>query len=368
MSSSFKKRVIFCDRDGVIVVEPPSDKQLDSLDKFSFIPGAISGLKKLKECGIYEIVLVTNQDGLGTKSFPEDTFWPPHNLMLDTLKGEGVVFDGVYIDRSFPEENAPTRKPRTGMLTSFFTDEYDLSRSWVIGDRETDIELASNLKAQGIYFGENAPNGGAFASLNWNEIADFILNRTRASQINRVTRETSIEIALDLDGKGEAKIQTGIPFFNHMLELFAYHSKIDLIVSASGDLPHHLIEDVGIALGKCLDKAVASKIGMKRYGFFLLPMDEALAQVALDFSGRFSLQWNANFRFEQVEGMPTEMFSHFFESLAQNSRMTLNLGVTGENDHHKIEAVFKGFGRALREAVSIDRNFGDYVPSTKGVL
>lgn len=368
MFSSPKKRVIFCDRDGVIVVEPPIDKQLDSLDKFAFIPGAITGLKKLKECGIYELVLVTNQDGLGTKSFPEETFWPPHNLMLDTLKGEGIVFDGVYIDRSFPEENAPTRKPRTGMLTSFLTGEYDLTRSWVIGDRETDIELASNLKAQGVYFGENAPNDSAFASQNWNEIADFILNRTRASQINRVTNETSINIALDLDGMGQAKIQTGIPFFNHMLELFAYHSRIDLKVNASGDLPHHLIEDVGIALGQCLNKAVATKIGMKRYGFFLLPMDEALAQVALDFSGRSSLQWNASFKFEQVEGMPTEMISHFFESLAQNSKITLNVAVSGENDHHKIEAVFKGFGRAIKEAISIDQVFRYEVPSTKGVL
>lgn len=367
--NSFKKKVIFCDRDGVIVVEPPIDKQLDSLSKFSFVPGAISALTKLRSLGVYEIVLVTNQDGLGTSSFPEENFWPPHNLMIQTLKGEGFEFDGIYIDRSLPEDDAPTRKPRTGMLIGYLSGDYDLSRSWVIGDRETDLELANNLGSRSVYF-----NSGdtiltpTFKSNNWIKVVNFILNNTRSSVVKRQTRETSIEVSLDLNGKGYADVNTGIKFFDHMLELFAFHARIDLFISATGDLPHHMIEDVGIVLGDSFFKALWEKVGIKRYGFFLLPMDEALAQVALDFSGRSYLKWNVSLKSEQIEEMPTEMFSHFFESFAQSSKVTLNICADGSNEHHVMEAVFKGFGRAVREAVAYDPYFINQIPSTKGLL
>lgn len=369
MNAMFKKRALFIDRDGTIVVEPPEDKQLDSLRKFSFVPGVIGALKKLVECKLYELVLVSNQDGLGTGSFPEDTFWPPHNLMMNTLKGEGIEFSEVFIDRSLPGEGKPTRKPGTAMLTGYMGGEYDLARSWVIGDRDTDIQLAKNLGAKGIFYGSQESQGcEGHPAQNWNEIAERILNETRASTMNRITKETSVAISLDLDGSGKSKIDTGIPFFNHMLDLFAYHAKVDLEITANGDLPHHLIEDVGIVLGTCLSRAVRAKVGMKRYGFFLLPMDEALAQVSLDFSGRSSFQWKVPFTYEQLEGMPTEMFSHFFGSVVENAKMTLSVVVSGENEHHKIEAVFKGFGRSVREAVSIDEAFSKFIPSTKGTL
>ncbi|MCB0322972.1 MAG: bifunctional histidinol-phosphatase/imidazoleglycerol-phosphate dehydratase HisB [Bdellovibrionales bacterium] len=363
------KRVLFLDRDGTIIVEPPSDFQVDSLEKLEFIPGAIGALRKLAASGAWELVLVTNQDGLGTASFPEETFWPAQEKMLRILSGEGVSFSAIHIDRTFPSENAETRKPGTGMLTDYFDTTYDLENSFVIGDRATDVELARNLGAKAIYFSQTAHPDAALSSDNWHSIADFLARLPREVVWRRATRETRIDVRLSLDGTGVAEIRTGLGFFDHMLEQVARHSGCDLAITVDGDLhidEHHTIEDTAIALGEAFDKALGDKRGINRYGF-LLPMDDALAQVALDLSGRSWLEWRADFKREKVGDMPTEMFKHFFKSFCDGARCNLNIQADGENEHHKIEAIFKGFAKALKMAVQRDVT-STQVPSTKGVL
>lgn len=364
-----KKRVLFIDRDGTIIVEPPVTQQVDSLEKLEFIPYAISSLASLARLGEYEFVLVTNQDGLGTESFPETDFWPAHNSMLKTLENEGVVFTEIHIDRSFERENLPTRKPGTGMLTRYLSDEYDLAGSFVIGDRETDVRLAENLGCRAIYFASNSSTDAALTTNSWREIESFLYGQARYAEYKRVTSETSVEARLALYGAGRCTISTGLGFLDHMVTLLGAHAGFDLTVAATGDLhvdEHHLVEDVGLVLGEVIRRALRDRSGIGRFGF-VLPMDEALAQVAIDLSGRPHLEWNAAFTREYVGDVPTEMFKHFFKSLTDELRCALHISVTGDNEHHKIEAIFKGVGRALRSAVG--RTSGrEGIPSTKGVL
>jgi len=364
-----KKRALFIDRDGTIIVEPKNTFQVDSLERLEFVPGAIGALSALARYTDFELVLVTNQDGLGTESFPEGSFWPAHEKMLRTLEGEGVVFDDVLIDRSFPHENKATRKPGTGMLSAYLNGEYDLARSFVLGDRVTDIELAKNLGARGIFFSGEQNGDAALSSSSWSVIERFLISQMRTALITRVTGETSIELELSLDGSGVISVTTGLGFFNHMLHLLGAHAGFDLRIAAEGDLhvdEHHLIEDVGIVLGEALKRAIGSKEGMERFGF-LLPMDEALAEIAIDFSGRSTLVWSADFRREKIGDVPTEMFKHFFLSFCDACKCSLHISVRGENEHHKAEAIFKGVGRALRAAVRRDPRIRS-IPSTKGVL
>jgi imidazoleglycerol-phosphate dehydratase/histidinol-phosphatase len=364
-----KKRALFIDRDGTIIVEPKDTFQVDSLERLEFVPGAIGALSALARYTDFELVLVTNQDGLGTESFPEESFWPAHEKMLRTLEGEGVVFDGVLIDRSLPHENKATRKPGTGMLSTYLSGEYDLARSFVLGDRVTDIELAKNLGAQGILFSDDLNGDAALSSSSWSVIERFLVSQMRTAQVTRVTGETSIEVELSLDGSGAISVATGLGFFDHMLHLFGAHAGFDLRIAAVGDLhvdEHHLIEDVGIVLGEALKKAIGAKKGMERFGF-LLPMDEALAEIAIDLSGRSTLVWNADFRREKIGDVPTEMFKHFFLSFCDACKCSLHISVRGGNEHHKAEAIFKGVGRALRTAVRRDPRIRS-IPSTKGVL
>ncbi|WP_338394670.1 bifunctional histidinol-phosphatase/imidazoleglycerol-phosphate dehydratase HisB [Fulvitalea axinellae] len=363
------KKALFIDRDGTIIVEPVTDQQVDSLEKLEFLPKAISNLRKIAEEMDYELVMVTNQDGLGTDSFPEDTFWPAHDKMLRTLENEGVVFDEICIDRSFPEDNAPTRKPRTGLLTKYMEGGYDLENSFVIGDRLTDIELADNLGAKSIFIGERT-EGATFSSTDWDKIYQFLKLPKRKSTVLRHTNETDIEIRLNLDGGGKSDISTGISFFDHMLDQVARHASCDLYIRVKGDLhvdEHHTIEDTGLALGQAFAEALGDKRGVNRYGF-LLPMDECLAQVALDFGGRPWLIWEADFKREKVGGMPTEMFDHFFKSFCDTSGCNLNIKAEGKNEHHKIEAIFKSFAKAVGIAIKRDITKADKMPSTKGVL
>lgn len=362
------KRALFIDRDGTIIVEPPEDFQIDSLEKLEFLPGVISALRRIRQESDFELVMVTNQDGLGTESFPEDTFWPAHSKMLKVLEGEGVVLDDILIDRTFPHENAPTRKPGTGLLAKYMTGEYDLSRSYVIGDRATDVQLAANLGAKAILFGE--ARGDGFASRDWSAIASEVLSTNRRSQILRETKETSIRVRLDLDGTGRSSIRTGLGFFDHMLEQLAYHSRCDLDIAVTGDLhidEHHTIEDTALALGQAFYQALRDKRGIERYGFFILPMDEVEARASIDFSGRPWLVWNVEFKREKVGDVPTEMFFHFFRSFSDAARCTLHINAYGGNEHHKIEAIFKGFARAIRGAITFQPGRTD-IPSTKGVL
>lgn len=353
------KKVIFIDRDGTILVEP-SDEQIDSFEKFHFVPGAISALKFLRNHTDYELVMVSNQDGLGTDSYPEDTFWPTQNLMLEILKGEGVVFDAIFIDRSFPEDNLPTRKPGTAMLTSYLDGTYDLAASWVIGDRSTDAQLAKNLGCKSLILGPG---------MDWTKISELVFAGERIAEVSRKTKETDIEIRVNIDGDGKSDIQTGLGFFDHMLEQIAKHGLIDLYIRCKGDLnvdEHHTIEDTAIALGECILKALGDKRGIERYGF-CLPMDDCLCQVALDFGGRPWLVWDAEFHREKIGEMPTEMFLHFFKSLSDAARMNLNIMAVGDNEHHKIEGIFKALARSLRMAVR--RDVSHYqLPSSKGVL
>lgn len=364
------KRALFIDRDGTIIVEPPSDFQVDSLEKLEFIPGVIGALAKIRRESDLELVMVTNQDGLGTDSFPEKDFWPAHEKMLKVLEGEGVIFDDILIDKTFPHENAPTRKPGTGLLTKYLGGEYDLSRSFVIGDRLTDVQLAANLGARAIYFSKATCDLAAVVSRDWNEIAREVLSVQRRAKIVRDTKETSIRITLDLDGGGRARIDTGLGFFNHMLEQLAFHSRSDLEVSVKGDLhidEHHTIEDTAIALGEAFHLALMDKRGIERYGFFILPMDEVEAKASIDFSGRPYFVWNAEFKREKVGEVSTEMFYHFFQSFAYASRSTLHMSVYGDIEHHKIEALFKAFARAIRVAIRREEG-SSRIPSTKGVL
>jgi len=363
------KKVLFIDRDGTILVEPKTDFQVDSFEKFAFVPKAISNMAKIYQELDYEFVLVTNQDGLGTDSYPEHTFWPYQNKMLEILESEGVVFDDILIDRSFEHEGLETRKPGIGMMQKYLNGAYDLANSYVIGDRLTDIKLAQNLGTKAIFIGEQAVDGAALSTNDWNDIYTFLKLPQRTASIRRQTSETNISIDLNLDGTGKMDIHTGLGFFDHMLEQLAKHGKLDLSIQVKGDLhidEHHTIEDTGLALGEAFLQALGDKKGISRYGF-LLPMDDVLAQAAIDFGGRPWIVWEAEFKREKVGDMPTEMFFHFFKSFSDASKSNLNIKAEGQNEHHKIEAVFKAFARAIRMAVQ--RNPQDTsIPSTKGTL
>ena len=370
-----KKRALFIDRDGTLVIEPPVDYQLDSLEKLEFYPKVFRNLYFIRKNLDFEFVMVTNQDGLGTSSFPEDTFWPAHNKMLKTLEGEGITFDDILIDRSFPEDNAPTRKPRTGMLGKYMTEEYDMEHSFVIGDRLTDVELAKNLGCRAIFLQDNIgiPNelkdSCILQTTDWDGISEFLFAGERKAEIKRTTKETDIYIALNLEGKGNCDISTGLGFFDHMLDQIGKHAGIDLTIQVKGDLnvdEHHTIEDTAIALGEALYKALGEKRGIERYGY-CLPMDDCLCSVALDFGGRPWLVWDAQFNREKVGDMPTEMFLHFFKSLSDSAKMNLNIKAEGANEHHKIEGIFKALARALKMAKKRDI-FNYELPSTKGII
>ena len=375
------KRILFIDRDGVILQEPPQDFQIDSTDKTSFVPGAIVGLSNIAASLDYYKVMVTNQDGLGTSSYPEDTFYPYQNLMLRTLEGEGFTFDEVIIDKTFAHENAPTRKPGTGLLTHLINNPaYDLSSSFVIGDRYTDIQLAKNLGCKAIYFksplhpltpeqDQDLRSTIALETNSWADIYSFLKLGIRKVSHTRNTNETKIQIDINLSGSGIANIHTGLGFFDHMLEQIARHGNIDLAINTIGDLhidEHHTIEDTGLALGEAFALALADKRGMERYGF-ALPMDEAEAKVLIDFGGRNWLVWDATFKREKIGEMPTEMFFHFFKSFSDAAKCNLNISCAGDNEHHKIEAIFKAFAKAIKMAVKRDP-FSNHLPSTKGVL
>lgn len=369
------KKILFIDRDGTIVKEPPVDYQLDSFEKLEFLPQAITQLHRIARELDYELVMVTNQDGLGTDSFPEETFWPVHNLMMDILKNEGVEFSEVLIDKSFPEDNAPTRKPGTALMTHYIKGNYDLKNSFVIGDRNSDMQLAKNLGCRGVQLPSNTDDSNfedqeiiALKTDSWKEIFQFLRGQPRKVSVNRKTKETDIQITLNLDGSGNGTIDTGLKFYDHMLEQLQRHGSLDLDIKVAGDLEideHHTIEDTAIALGDAFAKALSSKKGVNRYGF-LLPMDDSLAQVAIDFGGRPWIVWEADFKREYVGHMPTELFFHFFKSFSDAAKCNLNIKVEGDNEHHKIESVFKAFAKAIKMAV---KQTGDgKLPSTKGVL
>ncbi len=373
------KKVLFIDRDGTLALEP-EDYQLDAFEKLVFYPEVFAYLGKIAKEMDYELVMVTNQDGLGTDSFPEDSFWPVHNHLIKTFENEGIVFSDILIDRSFPQDNAPTRKPRTGLLTAYTdSDQYDLSNSYVIGDRLTDMELAKNLGAQGIFIA-NQPDLGkdeagdigdviALTTTDWKAIYAFLKAGARRAKITRTTKETDITIDLNLDGTGKASIATGIAFFDHMLDQLARHGGVDLSLQVKGDLEvdeHHTIEDTAIALGEAFAEALGDKLGIARYGF-CLPMDDCLAQVSLDFGGRSWLMWDATFKREMIGKMPTEMFFHFFKSFADGAKANLNIKAEGFNEHHKIEAIFKAFSKAIKAAIQRDAE-KLILPSTKGML
>ncbi len=361
------KKVLFIDRDGTIIREP-EDEQVDSFEKLSFMPGAITCLSGIVKETDFEIVMVTNQDGLGTESFPENTFWPVHNKMLEILKGEDIIFAEIFIDRTFPEQMAPTRKPGTAMLVKYLSKGIDPDSSFVIGDRLTDVELAKNLGCRAIYLGAEAIPEAAFSCRDWNDIYMYLKQMPRIAVVERNTSETQIRIELNLDGTGKSAIDTGIGFFDHMLEQIARHGNIDLSVKVKGDLridEHHTAEDVAITLGEALLKALGGKKGIERYGF-LLPMDDCLAQVAIDFGGRPWLVWETEFFREKIGDMPSEMFFHFFKSFSDSAKCNLNIKATGQNEHHKIEAIFKSFSKAVKMAVNKTDNF--VLPSTKGKL
>ncbi|TAF45240.1 MAG: bifunctional histidinol-phosphatase/imidazoleglycerol-phosphate dehydratase HisB [Sphingobacteriales bacterium] len=386
--------LLFIDRDGTLILEP-ADEQIDSFEKLTFYPGAIFWLAKIAKELNYKLVMVTNQDGLGTAVYPENTFWPVQNFIINTLKNEGIIFDEIFIDRTFARDNAPTRKPQTGLLTQFFdTEKYDLANSFVIGDRLNDMVLAKNLGAKGIFI-DNQTNLGATETHNqvaniqqyiaktvnsnfgvdkfengaWQNIYQFLKLGTRQTEHRRTTKETDIYIKLNLDGEGKNEIVTGLHFFDHMLEQIARHGNLGLTIKAQGDLhidEHHTIEDTGIALGEAFLTTLGDKRGIERYGF-CLPMDDCLAQVALDFGGRNWIVWDAEFKREKVGDMPTEMFFHFFKSFSDASKCNLNIKAEGDNEHHKIEAIFKAFAKAIKMAVKQDIN-NMKLPSTKGML
>ena len=374
------KKVLFIDRDGTIIIEPQTDFQIDSLEKLVFVPKVISTLSKIVQETAFELVMVTNQDGLGTESFPENTFWPTQNKMLEVLKNEGINFSEIVIDRTFEHENANTRKPNIGLLTHYFSAEYDLKNSFVIGDRMTDLKLAKNLGAKGILY--SPPNVEAFfpteeliehtplVTEHWDEIYEFLKMPQRIAKVNRNTNETQIQIELNLDGKGISNIETGLGFFDHMLDQLAKHSGADLTIKVKGDLhidEHHTIEDTALALGEAYLSALGDKKGISRYGF-LLPMDDVLAQAAIDFSGRPWMVWEADFKREKIGEMPTEMFYHFFKSFIDTAKCNLNIKAEGSNEHHKIEAIFKAFAKSIKMAVKRDIKALNDLPSTKGVL
>jgi len=373
------KKVLFIDRDGTLIVEPPVDMQVDSLEKLEFMPGVLRSLYNIRKYLDYELVIVSNQDGLGTASYPEDTFWPAQNKMMKAFENEGIFFKNVHFDPSLPEQNSPNRKPGIGMLTEYLSGDYDIAASYVIGDRVTDIQLAKNLGANGIFFANegrrhelNDKGLSDYCNLiseNWDEVFSFLAIGERSATIQRKTSETDIFVELKLDGTGKCDISTGLGFFDHMLDQIGRHSGCDLKIKVIGDLTldeHHTIEDTGIAIGEAFRKALGNKRGIERYGFFL-PMDDCLAQVALDFGGRPWLVWDATFLREKVGDMPTEMFFHFFKSLADSALMNLNIKADGTNEHHKIEGIFKAFARSIKMAIRKDP-FQQSLPSTKGVL
>ncbi len=371
------QKILFIDRDGTIIVEPLPDRQIDSLEKLEFLPKVISNLGKIAKQSDYLKVMVTNQDGLGTSSFPENTFWPAQNKMNKILEGEGFIWDKTHIDKSFEHEGLSTRKPGIGMLTEYINGGYDLANSYVIGDRLTDVKLAKNLGTKAILIGnihdyEDPENLLPYASLittDWDEIYKLICWPDRKARVHRVTKETNILIELNLDGTGKTDIQTGLGFFDHMLDQIGKHSGSDLTIKVNGDLhidEHHTIEDTALALGEAYHVALGDKKSIERYGF-LLPMDECLAQVAIDFSGRNWLVWDAEFKREKIGDMPTEMFYHFFKSFTDTSKSNLNIRVEGDNEHHKIEAIFKALAKAIKMAVRRDITKNS-IPSTKGIL
>lgn len=379
------KRILFIDRDGTLIDEAPPTYQLDSYDKLTFYPHVFQYMHRIASEFDYELVMVTNQDGLGTDAFPENTFWPLHNLVMKTLESEGIHFNAVHIDRTFAKEHAPTRKPNTGMLTAYLNNlDYDIENSFVIGDRITDMQLAKNLGCKGIWLNNDASLGGTeikdkaedlrqstiiLETKNWSDIYSFLKLGLRHVSHERITNETKIKIELIIDGTGKADIRTGLGFFDHMLEQIARHGKMDISIHTAGDLhidEHHTIEDTGIALGEAFAKALADKRGMERYGF-ALPMDDAEAKVLIDFGGRNWIVWNADFKREKIGEMPVEMFFHFFKSFSDAAKCNLNIECKGDNEHHKIESIFKAFAKAIRMAVKKDP-LSNYLPSTKGVL
>ncbi|MCQ2199847.1 MAG: bifunctional histidinol-phosphatase/imidazoleglycerol-phosphate dehydratase HisB [Paludibacteraceae bacterium] len=374
------KTALFIDRDGTIIIEPPVTEQVNSLAEMTFLPGVIRNMAFIRERLSSEFVMVTNQDGLGTEAYPESVFNEVQNKMLEVLKGEGVEFDDILIDKSFPEDGLPTRKPGTGMLGAYMKGDYDMSHSYVIGDRATDVQLAKNLGCKGILISEveagrklleekGLTEHCALIAENWNKIAEFLFAEERVATVCRKTKETDINIRVDLDGNGKCEISTGLGFFDHMLEQIGKHSGIDLTIKVNGDLnvdEHHTIEDTGIALGEAIYKALGSKRGVERYGYSL-PMDDCLCSVCLDFGGRPWLVWDAEFKREYVGDMPTEMFLHFFKSFSDSAKMNLNVKAEGDNEHHKIEGIFKALARAIKMAIK--RDIYKYeLPSTKGTL
>lgn len=376
------KKVLFIDRDGTLINEPP-DEQIDSFEKLEFYPRSLYYLSKIAKELDYELVMVTNQDGLGTDAHPEVNFWPVHNFVMNTFANEGVIFNEVIIDKTFAHENAPTRKPNIGLLQHFLTADYDLKNSFVIGDRINDIILAKNLGAKAIWLCNNLQLGAnenlekiealndyiALKTQNWEDIYTMLKAGTRTIHHERNTNETKISIDIDLDGTGKAEISTGLNFFDHMLDQIARHGSIDLKIKTNGDLhidEHHTIEDTGIALGEAFAKAIGNKLGLERYGF-CLPMDDCLAQAAIDFGGRSWIVWDADFKREKVGDMPTEMFYHFFKSFSDAAKCNLNIKAEGDNEHHKIEAIFKAFAKAIKMAIKRDAE-KLVLPSTKGVL
>lgn len=370
------KKALFIDRDGTLIVEPETDFQVDSLEKLEFIPGVFRNLYRIRKNLDFELVIVSNQDGLGTKAYPEEAFNLVQNKMLQALRNEEITFDDILIDRSMPSDNAPTRKPRTGMLTKYMSGDYDLGNSFVIGDRQTDVELAHNLGAKSILFvnGKNFnPSDDSserdYVASHWDQIFEIVSKEDRTADVVRVTSETRINVSLNLDGSGKYGISTGIGFFDHMISQLARHSGCDLDVRVEGDLhvdEHHTIEDTALAIGECFNRALGSKAGIERYGF-ALPMDDSSAQVLIDFGGRPWLVWQAEFTREKVGDMPTEMFMHFFKSFSDAARCNLNIKAEGTNEHHKIEAIFKALARAIRMAIRRDR-LDNTLPSTKGIL
>ena len=382
MNATQKRKVLFIDRDGTIIKEP-ADEQIDAFEKLSFYPGVFTYLGKIARELSYELVMVTNQDGLGTDGFPEDTFWPVQDFIMETIGNEGIHFSNVLIDKTYPHEKAATRKPATGLLTAYFDEAYDLTASYVIGDRLTDMELAKNLGAKGIFLKGESELGNdeitvaqellaphiALETSTWEAIYQFLLMEDRVATYQRNTRETQIAIQLNLDGTGASRISTGLAFFDHMLDQLARHGQIDLDIQVQGDLEvdeHHTIEDTAIALGEVFHLALGNKLGIERYGF-CLPMDDSLAQVAIDFGGRNWLVWNAEFKREKIGDMPTEMFHHFFKSFSDGAKANLNIKAEGTNEHHKIEAIFKAFAKAIKMAVKRDAE-KMILPSTKGML
>lgn len=362
------KKYLFLDRDGTLVVEPPEDFQVDSLEKLEFIPKVFQNLAKITAETDFSLVMVTNQDGLGTESFPEETFWPVHNKIIQAFKNEGIHFSEILIDRSFPHQKMPTRKPGTAMLRHYVMGGFDTENSYVVGDRLTDVQLAKNLGCRSIFLGSETCEEADFSVTSWDEIYLILCRQPRTAKVKRTTSETQIEVELNLDGSGKSEINTGLGFLNHMLEQIARHGEMDLRIRAEGDLhidEHHTTEDVAIALGTAFKQALGSKKGIERYGF-LLPMDDCLAQVAVDFGGRPWLVWDASFTREKIGDVPTEMFMHFFKSFSDHAACNLNIKAEGQNEHHKIESIFKAFAKALKMAVSKTGNQG--IPSTKGII